>query len=369
MFELTLSKETLLSPLMTVASAVDKKQALPILSNILINLSNNELHLTATDLEIEITAFIPCEADKAEGEITVPAKKMVDILRSLEDGSVPTISLNDAEIVKIKSGRSQFKLATLPAEHYPSRESECNEVEITLSRTAFIDLLQSTHFAIAQQEVRLFLNGLLLELDSRTITAVATDGHRMAVSKLDCHFPNLSHRFLIPRKGIQEMLKLLHNIEDEQISISGGKRHFKLSTQRYTLQSRLIEARFPVYAKAIPKGQDKTVVIERDVLKRALSRIVILAHEKSRAVVLHLQPGILTLIAHNQEQEEATEALEAQTEGDEIKIAINASYLLDVLQYLKEGLIRLSMAETNSSLLVESVDWNHYQYIIMPMKI
>ena len=180
MFELTISKQQLLTPLLTVAGAVDKKQSFAVLSNILLKLIDNQLFLTATDLEIEITGRVPCITQHATGLITVPAKKMIDIIRSLEDDANPTIAFN-AGIVSIKEGRSQFKLATLPADDYPNREDEASDVEFSVGRLALIHLLQSTYFAMSQHDVRVFLNGLLLELDAQSITAVATDGHRMAI--------------------------------------------------------------------------------------------------------------------------------------------------------------------------------------------
>jgi DNA polymerase-3 subunit beta len=368
MFELTLSKDQLLAPLLTVAGAVDKKQSLPILSNILLTLNNNQLQLTATDLEMEITARITCNAHNAFGKITVPAKKFIDIIRSLDDDAKPTVS-SKSGTVAISAGRSQFKLATLPADDFPSSEKELSEVELTIPRIELLYLLQSTNFAMSQQDVRPFLNGLLFELDPKTITTVATDGHRMAVCKRSCETAYPNHRFLIPKKAVQEMLRLLNNINEEQVIVAAGKGHFKVTTQEYTFQSRLIEARFPPYAKAIPKQQDKFILLDRDILKRALSRIMILAHEKSRAVILHMQAGTLTLIANNQEQEEATECLEAHTEGSEIKIGINASYLIDVLNFFADGLVRLSLSTMDSSILIESLQDESYQYIIMPMKL
>ncbi|KTD17873.1 DNA polymerase III subunit beta [Legionella jordanis] len=368
MFELTLSRNHLLNPLLAVAGAVDKKQSLAILSNILLYWANDQLRLTATDLEMEITARIDCASHGSSAKITVPAKKFIDIMRSLDEDATPTIS-SKAGTVIISCGRSQFKLATLPAEDFPSSDNDVSDIELTVARQDLIHLLQSTHFAMSQHDVRIFLNGLLLELDSQVITAVATDGHRMAVCRLPCDAVDSHQRFLLPRKSVQEMLRLLNSIEDEHIAISAGKGHFKLDSREFSFQSRLIEARFPPYAKAIPKQQDKFVLVDRDLLKRALSRIMILAHEKSRAVILHMQSGTFTLIANNQEQEEATETLEAHTDGNEIKIGINASYLLDVLNYFDEGLVRLSMSAMDSSILVESLQDEQYQYIIMPMKL
>lgn len=368
MFELTISKQQLLTPLLTVAGAVDKKQSLAILSNILLKLTEDRLFLTATDLEIEITGSVAVQASAGTGLITVPAKKIIDIIRSLDDDANPTISFK-AGLITIKEGRSQFKLTTLPADDYPNSEDEVNDIEFSVSKNALVRLFQSTHFAMSQQDVRVFLNGLLFELDHQLINAVATDGHRMSICRLPYQFNNQLHRFILPRKGIQEILRLLSTIADEQVLLSAGKCHFKLITDQYTFSTKLIEARFPPYAKAIPTAQDKQVIIERDLLKRALSRIIILAHEKSKAVLLHVQQDQLTLIANNQEQEEAIEVLPAETHGDELKIAINAGYLLDVLNHMEEGPLRISLATSESSILVESLMDEHYVYIIMPMKI
>ena len=368
MFELTISKEALLTPLLTIAGAVDKKQSLAILSNILLKLTDDYLFLTATDLEIEITGRVPFNTSQSTGLVTVPAKKMIDIFRSLDENAVPTISFN-AGIVSIKQGRSQFKLATLPADDYPNSEEEASEVEFSVERNALIHLLQSTHFSVSQQDVRVFLNGLLLEIDAQSMTAVAMDGHRMAICRMPCQINNQHHRLLIPRKGVQEILRLLASVSDEHVLISAGKRHFKLVTAQYTFLTKLIDARFPAYIKAIPRAQDKQVILDRDLLKRALSRIIILAHEKSRAILLQVQSGQLTLIANNQEQEEAIETVAAETEGDALSIGINANYLLDVLNHIAEGLLKISFSTMDSSILVESLQDEFYMYIIMPMKI
>lgn len=368
MFELTISKQELLAPLLTVSGAVDKKQALAILGNVLITLRQNELLLTATDLEIEMTATLPCHTSDSLGGITVPARKLVDIIRSLEDNASPTLAYGSG-VVTIKEGRSQFKLTTLPAEDFPCTEDEANEVEMSLPKEALIHLLQSTHFSMSQQDVRIYLNGLLVELDGQFITAVATDGHRMAICRVPHQTETPHQRLLIPRKGVQEMLRLLNAASDEMAMLSAGKNHVKIQIDGYTFSSKLIDARFPAYSKAIPRDQDKLVLIDRDLLRRALSRIVILANEKSKAVLLHKQEGQLTLVANNQEQEEALEVLEAETQGDELKIGMNASYLLDVLGQIPEGPLRLSFSNTESSILLESLQDKYYQYIIMPMKL
>ena len=367
MFDLVIRKEDILSPLLTVAGAVDKKQSLAILSNFLLKLTQGVLHITATDLEIEISAQIVCESTHTEGAITVPAKKFIDIIKSLEENTTPKI-VYDNGVVNIREGRSSFKLATLPAEHYPASEDECNEVELPISRIDLLHLLQSTHFAMSQQDVRVFLNGLFLDFEANLISSVAIDGHRMAINRYPCTI-NATNKLLIPKKGVQELLRLLNSIPDEQVLLAAGKSHIKLITKQFVFSSKLIEARFPPYARAIPKNQDKIILIDCATLKRSLARTIILAHEKSKAVMLHLQEGQLTLIANNNEQEEAVESLQAETQGEELKIGINATYLLDVLNHFGEGQVRISMTTTDSSILIEAVDNEAYQYIIMPMKL
>lgn len=367
MFELTISKQQMLTPLLMVAGAVDKKQSLPILSNILLQLSAQQFALTATDLEIQITAVVPCSSNMT-GAITIPAKKMIDIVRSLDDEAVPTLSFSGNNLT-IKTERSQFKLTTLPAVDYPITEDEISEVEFSLQASALMRLLQATSFAMAQQDVRIYLNGLFLEIDTKSITAVTADGHRMAVCRLEDEAFHQHHRLLIPKKGVQEMLRLLSTIADEPVVISASKNHISLVTSQFRFSSKLIEARFPAYARAIPKDYERTVLIDRDVLKRALSRIVILANEKLRAVILRIESQSLTLAASNKEQEEGEETLVAETTGAPLTIGLNATYLLDVLNYFNEGMVRLAFGDADTSILVQSLSDEQYQYIIMPMKL
>ncbi len=367
MFEFTIKKENLLTPLLTVAGAVDKKQSLAILSNFLFKVSDGLLCITATDLEIEISAQVACESKQTTGAITVPAKKFIDIIRSLDDEACPAFKVDNG-VLTIKQGRSSFKLTTLPANDYPLSEDECNEVELNIPRLVLLQLLQSTHFSMSQQDVRVFLNGLYLDFEPNLISAVATDGHRMAISRYQCTHVS-DKKLLLPKKGVQELMRLLNCIDDEEVLLAAGKSHFKLVSSQFVFLSKLIEARFPPYGKAIPRNQDKQITVDCATFKRSLSRTVILAHEKSKAVMLHMQPGLLTLIANNNEQEEAMESLVVDTVGDELKIGLNATYLLDVLSHFGEGQIRLSLSNTDSSILIESLENDQYQYIIMPMKI
>jgi DNA polymerase-3 subunit beta len=368
MFELTVLRRDLLAPLLIVAAAVGKKLNSPLLSHVLLTLNHNEMTITATDLEIEISARISCCSQQQTGSVAVPSKKFVDIIRSLEEEANPCFQFKEST-ASIREGRSLFKLATLPVDDFPQIQEETSQIELTVPTLEFTRLLQSTYFALSQQDVRVFLNCLLLEIEPTGLKAVGTDGHRMAIASLPLECADQHHRLLIPRKGIQEILRLINPLTEETVTFSAGKNHLKITTNQYVFYSRLVDARFPMYAKAIPRDQDKNICIDRDILKRVLSRIIILAHEKSRAIMLHIQPGLITLVANNQEKEEAIESIEAQTQGAELKIGINATYLLDVLNFLEEGLIKLSFSTTESSILVESLQNNHYQYIIMPMKL
>ena len=368
MIELLFAKNDLLSALLAISGAVDKKQALVILSNILVTIEQDRLLLTATDLEVEMTASLAyLSSSEPTGKTTIPAKKLIDIIRSLDEDELTM--LIDAAGVTVKSGRSQFKLATLPAEQFPASDHQSADVEFSIARDVFLSLLQSTYFAMAQQDVRVFFNSLLFEIDGQLIHAVAMDGHRMAVSRLAGDFNFSNQQFLLPRRGVLEMLRLLNLVQDEQLTISAGKGFFRVNTDQFSFITKLTEARFPQYRKIIPKEQDKFVLIERDYLKRSLSRISILANEKTHGVLLSIQPGSLILVAKNQEQEEANEQLEATVDGLPLKIGINAGYLLDVLNYFPDGLVRLSMSTMEQSILVESLGNENYQYIIMPMKL
>ena len=367
MIELELKKNELLSALMAISGAVDKKQSLVILSNILFSIEEDRLQLTATDLEIEMTASVPYIKTSGYGKITIPAKKLVDIIRSLDQEHL-VLSI-DEQVVIVKAGKGKFKLAVLPAHQFPINDYSSHEVEFTIPRTVFHNLLLSTSFAMAQQDVRVFINSLFLDFIEGYITAVAMDGHRMAVSRYQLESTITDAQFLLPRRGVQELQRLISILTDEAVTIQAGKGYLKLNATQYSFITKLTEAKFPPYRKAIPRGHDKFILMDRENLKRTLSRIVILANEKTHAVMLHIENNAVLLIARNQEQEEASEQIEATVDGEPIKIGLNALYLLDVLNYLPDGLVRLSLSSTEQSILVESVNDESYQYIIMPMKL
>jgi DNA polymerase-3 subunit beta len=360
-------KMELLAPLAMVAGVVEKKQSKPVLANVRMYWENHSLTLTCSDLEIQTSAKVPCETASAGGT-TLGAKKFLEIIRSLDDESDIQFSLQD-DSLRIKQGRSSFKLATLPIEQFPMRKIEETGELRYVQRLPFVKALQSTVFAISLQDVRAFLNGLLLCIDNEFLVMVGMDGHRMAINRMALAEKFSERRLILPRKSVNDLLRLLQQIDDEEVRITLYIDHFVLTTAQYHWDSKLIDARFPTYQRIIPQQQDKLIYVDRDQLKRALSRTMILANERFKAVVLSWQAGELHLVAYNQEQEEAVEIVNADVSGEDMKIGINANYLLDGLNHLPEGQVCLSFTNADSSILVQSVNDKNFQYIIMPMKI
>lgn len=366
MFEISIQNEVFLPALMAISGAVDKKQSLPILGNFLLNLSDGNLKITATDLEIEMTASMPYSSED-HFQTTIPARKLMDILRSLDTNDLRfRFEDNKATVL---SGRSKFRLSTLSAKAFPESEQKSVLQTFTVARETLLLLLQSTQFAMAQQDVRIFLNALYLEFMHNTLFAVATDGHRMAIRNQAIEHDGEPLQALLPRRAVQEMIRLLASIDEDHIEISFGKGFFRMNSAMVSFMTRLTEAKFPPFRKAIPQRHERFITVEKDILKRALHRMAILAHEKSRAVVLDVNQGELALIARNQEQEEAQEIIEATLDCSDISVGLNANYLLDVLGILPEGPVKLSLSNPDSSILIESPIDSQYQYVLMPMKI
>ena len=368
MLEFQLAQSQLLPPLLLLQGAVEKKQAMPILANVLLRIKNNELHLSATDTEVSLTAIIALAGDVQDGETTVPGKKFIDILRTLKDSDVVKLKEEDGRVI-LRAGRSRFSLTTLPARDFPLQEDEVKTHEFSMQREALALLLQSTYFSMAQLDVRYYLNGVLIELSDTKITAVATDGHRLALSETKTLLPLPVGRFILPRKGVLELLRLIGGLSDETVSVSVSKNHFYLSSAQYLFTSKLIEGKFPNYRRVIPSGHDKELLVNKDILKQAISRVSILANEKFRAIEFRVTPSLLTIVARNQEQEEALDELEVETTGESLSFGVNALYLIDVLNHLSGSLVRLSYSTPQDGILVSSPQEPSGQYVIMPLKL
>ncbi|MFK8047254.1 MAG: DNA polymerase III subunit beta [Halioglobus sp.] len=363
-----ISRDALLKPLNLVAGVVERRQTLPILANVLLVLDSDRLALTGTDLEVELVGRVQLPAAGESGEITVPARKLVDICKSLPEGSEIELSSDDNKVT-VKSGRSRFTLATLPPREFPNVEDSLGTHQFTLKQSELKRLIDRTGFAMAQQDVRYYLNGMLWELKAGQLRVVATDGHRLAMctlpSKLDVKEDT---QVILPRKGVIELSRLL--IEDDgEIAIVIGSNHIRATTTDFTFTSKLVDGKFPDYQRVLPKSPDKILMGDRLELRQAFTRTAILSNEKYRGVRLQLTPGSLQIVANNPEQEEAEEVVSVDYEGDTLEIGFNVSYLLDVLGVLSGEKIKFSLSDPNSSALVEeSVDGDSL-YVVMPMRL
>lgn len=368
MFKFSIEREPLLTAMLLVVGAVEKRNTLPVLSNVLMDVSEDGLTLAGTDTEIELKSHIPVKSVEKQGKTTIPARKIIDICRSLNDGVDINFSTKEDRVL-ISCGRSRFNLTSISADDYPCAPDELPELEFQIETKALIELLQVSHFCMAQQDVRFYLNGLLLESVGQKLFSVSTDGHRLALASISLDSPLPESKLILPRKGVLELLRLLNDIEDESVLIKQTVNHFYLITKKHQFVSKLIIAKFPNHQRVIPVDNDKQLLVDRDLLKKTLLRVSILANEKYRAVTLAISHCKLTIDAVNQEQEQAIEELEVDTQGEPISIGINATYLIDVLNNIPPGLVKLSFSEPNKSILLESVALPIAKYIIMPIKI
>ena len=321
-------RETILAPLQAVIGVVERRQTMPILANVLVVGKGEQLAITATDLEVELVARTNVTLQQA-GEVTLPGRKFFDIVKALPEKTQVTVSI-EGERATIRSGKSRFTLATLPASDFPTVEDIRAQQTLTIAQPALKRLLDKTHFSMAQQDVRYYLNGMLLESDGKSLRTVATDGHRLAFceSALDSESP-ASQQVIVPRKGVLELQRLLGNEGDVELAI--GSNHIRAQIGDIRFTSKLIDGRFPEYGRVIPAAPPKKIFADRDILRAALQRAAILSNEKYRGIRLAVKTGVLTLQSHNPEQEEAEEELEIAYQGEEIEIGFNVNYLLDAL--------------------------------------
>jgi DNA polymerase-3 subunit beta len=363
----SLSREALLKPLQQVIGVVERRQTLPVLSNLLVQVRGTELALTGTDLEVEMLARCSVE-DGQEGETTIPARKFFEIVRALPDGSRVTVSVA-ADKATVSTGRSRFTLATLPAADFPLVDHLQGVEQVALSEALLKDLIERSAFAMAQQDVRYYLNGLLFDLGSERLRCVATDGHRLALCEAVLPGGSGTQRQLIlPRKGVLELQRLLE-AGDGLVELELARNHLRMRRQDVSFTSKLIDGRFPDYEAVIPIGADKTVVIDRETLRSALQRAAILSNEKFRGVKLEASPGQLRIVAHNPEQEEAQEELEAETHIENLAIGFNVTYLLDALAALKSETVVLNLRDANSSVLIREKDSDRSRHVVMPLRL
>lgn len=365
---LHLQREILLKPLQMVIGVVERKQSMPILSNILLSIKDNKLSITGTDSEIELIGYMDLIANTAPDiTLTLPGRKLLDICRALPEGSTIELSQNNNKVT-LRSGRSRFVLSTLPAEDFPTLKIQEAHLAFTLPQFHLKQMLQRTCFAMAQQDVRYYLNGLLLEILQNQLHTVATDGHRLAFNA--CAVSTTTSQkiqVIIPRKGVLELLRLLEDIEqDIGITLSNG--HIHIASEHFMFTSKLVEGRFPEYGRVIPRNSTKSLFIEREQLKQSLSRSAILCNEKYKGIRFEVANNLLQITTNNPEQESAEEEIIVEYSQEPLDIGFNVSYLLDVLNILKSDAVKLTFGNSDTSALIEEGDEKIQSlFVVMPM--
>lgn len=362
-----IKREQLLKPLQQTVGAVERRQTMAILGNVLLRIVDKELWLTTTDLEIELVSNCTIDSNDGDTSATVPARKLFDICRSLPEGADIEFS-TDNERALVRSGRSRFSLTTLSPDDYPSLDTFVSQAEFTLSKAQLKGLLSHTAFAMAQQDVRYYLNGLMLELAANHVATVATDGHRLAIAQLQTSLGSGEYSVIVPRKAVTELSRLL-NDEEGEVTVRLGSNSIELTFDSLKFTSKLIDGRFPDYERVIPVGNDKKILIEREVFKQALQRASILSNEKYRGVRLGLRQNLLHIEAHNPEQEEAQVELEIDYDGGEMDIGFNLTYLLDVIGTVSGDNLQLEFKDSASSVLITDPAEPGARYVIMPMRL
>lgn len=364
--KLRAARDVLLKPLQAVIGVVERRQTMPILSNVLLVGRDDLLAVTATDLEVELVAQAGVNIETG-GEITVAGRKLLDICRALPDGADVEISVSGEKLI-VRSGRSKFSLATLPAAEFPTIEDIKADQTLTVDRGLLLRLIEKTHFSMAQQDVRYYLNGMLLETGGTELRAVATDGHRLALCAVALDAAGLTQQqVIVPRKGVLELQRLLGG--EGEIDLELGVNHVRVQLDGIRFTSKLIDGRFPEYERVIPKESSNEMTADKELLRGALQRAAILSNEKYRGIRLIIRDGSVVIQAHNPEQEEAEEELEVSYSGEDIEIGFNVNYLLDAIGAIDGDEVTVSVLDSNSSCLIREPGNTAEKFVVMPMRL
>src|SRR5579871_4426683 len=364
--KLTAAREDFLAPLQSVIGVVERRQTMPVLANVLLSARDNRLSITGTDLEVELVATKQVSVQQA-GDITIPGRKLLDIFKSLPEKTSVTLS-TEGERISIRGGRSRFTLSSLPATDFPVIEEINAQQTLTLAQGEFRRLIDKTHFSMAQQDVRYYLNGLLLETEGKSLRAVATDGHRLALCEMELEDrARASQQVIVPRKGVLELQRILGT--DGTIEIAIGTNHVRAQIGDIRFTSKLIDGRFPEYSRVIPAAPAAAIRADRDVLRQALQRTAILSNEKYRGIRVTVKKDLITIQAHNPEQEEAEEEIEVAYDGVDLEVGFNVNYLLDALAAIDGQDVELGLTDSNSSCLIRSPGNGSARYVVMPMRL
>jgi len=362
-----IDRELLLKPLGNVSGIVEKRHALPILSNLLLENQQGKLKFTATDLEMQISTHIQTELSD-DFQITVSAKKLFDITRALPEDSKIDIQIEENKVT-VKAKKSRFNLQTLPSQDYPVMKKDENDViELQVPQKDFKALLKQVDFAMAQQDIRYYLNGLLIEVKEKNINIVGTDGHRLSFTSLELKTPTKPSQVIVPRKTIVELVKLLNDTDDPlEIAISNNQVNFKFND--IDLITKIIDGKFPDYSRVIPEGHNNIFNIDRILLLDSMLRASILSNDKYRGIRMVVDENNLKLVSNNSEQEQAEEEIEIDYKGEKIDIGFNVTYLIDVLTNIQSDQLTIAFNDSSSSCLVTIPNNEKYKYVVMPMRI
>ena len=361
-------RDTLLAPLQSVSGIVERRHTLPILSNVLLEKQGDKLTLLATDIEIQITTSTVGAGGDGDGAVTVGARKLQEILRSLPEKTEVSLVLEDKRL-QVRAGKSKFSLQTLPADDFPRMTIADGETrEFQLSQKAFRQLLGKTQYSMAAQDVRYYLNGLMLLVEGKELRAVATDGHRLAYASVEIEADLPRQELILPRKTVLELNRLLVD-SDDALKITLTTNQIRFAFGSVVLVSKLIDGKFPDYERVVPATLRNHMTVGRQALMQAMTRAAILTNEKFRGVRVVLSENSLKLIAANAEQEEAQDEIEVNYQGEPIDVGFNVGYLLDVLNNISVEEVQWSFNDANSSALISIPGNDRFKYVVMPMRI
>ena len=368
MIVLKASQENIVAALQSVVGIVERRHTLPILANVMIQKTPQSVQLTSSDLEIQIRTDADLGGDNANFTTTVGARKLMDILRSMPSDQMVTLESQQNKLI-LKSGKSRFTLQTLPAEDFPLvQESPSFGPLFSIPQKTLRELLHQVSFAMAVHDIRYYLNGILFVAEGKQLSLVATDGHRLAYTSATLEVEVPKQEVILPRKTVLELLRLLSDKEGMiDMQFANNQAKFKFEGKEFV--TKLVEGKFPDYNRVIPKNHKNAVTLGRAILLTTLQRTAILTSDKFKGVRINLEAGVLRVAASNAEQEEAVDEIEIDYAGDSIEIGFNVTYLIDVLSNMSQDMVRMDLADSNSSVLVTMAENPNFKYVVMPMRI
>ncbi|MGI0015240.1 MAG: DNA polymerase III subunit beta [Nitrososphaera sp.] len=365
--KLLIERERLLAPLQNLSGILDRNQSTPILGHVLVSAREDSVSCSATDMEVELVVVIEQGASEP-GEITLPGRKLLDICRALPSASRIEISCQGSQAV-IRSDRSRFTLQTLPADEFPSFTAFSPRVTLDIASRQLRGLLEETHFAMAQQDVRYYLNGLLLEIGAGRIRAVGTDGHRLALKDIPASPAVVeSMQIIVPRKAVIELLKVLDG-DNGEVKLLISDNRFQVQGVNGTFTSNLIDGRYPDYERVLPENTNKIVIADRELLRQGLARSAILCTDRFKGVRISLDRNTLRSSGQNAEREESEELIEVSYNDELLEAGFNINYLIDALGAIKTSQVRLEFKDAGSSCVIKPDGDSTNVYVVMPMRI